>query len=59
MQKWAAAIQYEKKVYHLGYFENEIAAAEAYDKKASEFFGEYGYLNFPPEFRQDDRIPKA
>jgi len=48
MRKWAAAIQYNKKVYHIGYFSDEVEAAEAYDKKAREFFGKYGYLNFPP-----------
>ncbi len=49
IRKWAAAIQYDKKVYHIGYFSDEVEAAEAYDKKAREFFGEYGYLNFPQE----------
>ena len=44
--KWAAAIQYDKKVYHVGYFGDEIAAAKAYDEKARELFGEYGFLNF-------------
>ena len=47
MGKWVAAIQYEKQVNHLGYFGDEVEAAESYDKKAREFFGEYGYLNFP------------
>jgi len=46
--KWAAAIQYNKKVYHLGYFEDQVDAAKAYDIKAGEYFGEFAYLNFPP-----------
>jgi hypothetical protein len=55
-RKWAAAIQYNKKVYHIGYFGDEVEAAEAYDKKAREFFGEYGYLNFPPEAESSESL---
>ena len=35
--------------HHVGYFKEENAAAEAYDKKAKELFGEYANLNFPKE----------
>jgi hypothetical protein len=56
MRKWTAAIQYEKQVYHLGYFSDEVEAAEAYDKKAREFFGEYAFLNFPPETESSDSL---
>jgi hypothetical protein len=48
-KKWCAAIKLNNKTDHLGTFENQIAAAMAYDEKAGEFFGEYAHLNFPQE----------
>jgi len=45
-KKWHATISKSYKRIHLGYFDNEIEAARAYDKKAKEFFGEFAYLNF-------------
>ena len=47
MKRWAAAIQFEKKQYHLGYFKDETEAAKAYDKKASQLHKEFACLNFP------------
>lgn len=46
-KKFRAAINHNGKRYNLGYFDDEIAAAKAYDKKARELFGEFAYLNFP------------
>jgi len=45
--KWVASIRFKNKLHLMGYFTDEIAAAKAYDKSASEFFGEFAYLNFP------------
>ena len=46
-KKWAASTQSMGKIYHLGYFTDEIAAARAYDKKAAELHGQFACLNFP------------
>ncbi len=45
--KWAARIQAEGKGQHLGRFNDEIAAAAAYDEAARKYFGEHAYQNFP------------
>jgi hypothetical protein len=46
-QKWKVQITSGKIHRHIGRFEDEIAAAEAYDDAARELFGEHAYLNFP------------
>jgi hypothetical protein len=40
---------YEKKKIYLGLFKNAEDAAKAYDKKATELFGEFACLNFDVE----------
>jgi hypothetical protein len=47
LKKWAAAISCNNKTYHLGYFQDEIEAAKAYDKAARIYHGEFAALNFP------------
>ena len=47
--KWRARIRYKGKVYNLGRFDNEEAAARAYDAKALELDPEFALLNLPPD----------
>ncbi len=49
-KKFVARITYKGKRTSLGYYDDEIEAAKAYDKKAKELFGEFAYLNFPESF---------
>lgn len=44
---WHAQIRADGKQIHIGYFENEIDAARAYDAAALKYFGKGAYLNFP------------
>lgn len=44
-QYWKGTINFNKKSVHLGYFNSEIKAAEAYNQAAIEYYGEYACLN--------------
>jgi hypothetical protein len=46
-KKWQSAITVYGKTMYLGRFNDEIKAAEVYDDKAIEIFGEFSRLNFP------------
>ena len=46
-RKYRATINHRGQHHHLGLFETEIEAARAYDRKASQLFGDFAYLNFP------------
>ena len=47
--KWRAKIDFNKKEYHIGYFVDIHEAAEAYNRKAVELFGEFACLNEVPQ----------
>ena len=44
-KKWKSQIMINGKNIYLGYFNNEIEAARAYNEKAIELFGEFSSLN--------------
>jgi len=57
-KKWRAKIGFKGKRIHLGYFDDEMDAAMAYDDKAIELFGEFAYLNFPERIELRNWIRK-
>jgi hypothetical protein len=50
-KNWRAVITCNKRVIYIGRFDDEKAAAMAYDAKAKELFGEYAAPNLPSESR--------
>ncbi|MHC4259490.1 MAG: AP2 domain-containing protein [Planctomycetota bacterium] len=44
-KKWRARIKFDGRSIHIGRFDDEKAAARAYDAKARELFGELAALN--------------
>jgi hypothetical protein len=50
-KRWRAEITANSKVRHIGYFDDPILAALAYDEKAIESFGEFARPNFSDEER--------
>jgi hypothetical protein len=46
-ETWVAHLQKDGKHHFLGSFHDEIAAAQAYDEAALQFFGEHARVNFP------------
>jgi len=54
--KWQTRITYNGKSILIGYFDDEQAAAEAYDGKAAELYGEYAVLNFPKPYESGNSV---
>jgi len=55
-KKWHVQIKQNRKQKTIGYFDDEQAAAKAYDSKAKELFGRFAALNFPEN--QNDPLAK-
>ena len=45
-KKWQAQIKHNERVIHIGYFDDQIDAALAYDDYAIDLFQEFAYLNY-------------
>jgi hypothetical protein len=45
--KWSAVISVKGRKKHLGYYRDEKEAAEAFDRAAKKYRGEFAVLNFP------------
>ena len=50
-QMWIATIHQKRKQLHLGYFNDELEAAKAYDKAAKDLWGEFAKLNFENDYK--------
>ena len=43
--RWVSRVRFQGKNYHIGYYDREEEAAEAYNTRALELAGEYAYIN--------------
>jgi hypothetical protein len=57
--KWQARIYHNGRTIKLGWFDDEIEAAQAYDRAAIEWFGAFACLNFPSPGRGRLRVRKS
>jgi hypothetical protein len=54
-RKWVGTVWFRGKVIWSAYFNDEIEAARAYDRKAVEMFGQYANVNFPEDWPPERR----
>jgi hypothetical protein len=47
--RWAVRVMVDNKSKFIGYFDNELDAARAYDEAARKYHGDFASLNFPDE----------
>jgi hypothetical protein len=47
--RWRAFIKVDRRQIHLGFFDDPVEAAHAYDDAARKYFGKFARLNFPRE----------
>jgi len=52
-KKWQVFISFDGKQRRLGYFENEVEAAKAYDEAAKKYHKEFAVLNFATKTRRN------
>ena len=48
MRRWQVVVSHQGKREHIGYFDDKIKAARAYDRAARKYHGEFAVLNFKP-----------
>jgi hypothetical protein len=53
--KWYSGLQFKGERFWLGYFDEEIEAARAYDYRAVECGGEFAWVNLPEEWPPERR----
>ena len=53
-KKWQAGIRRNRRFIRIGYFDDEVEAARAYDEAARKYHGEFARLNFPETLTETD-----